>query len=343
MRHQIIPAKILLVGDFPSAYDLKVGSCFNGPAGEELADILSILDLPRHKLALTNVFTERPEGGNIDAWAVPRKGLNALVDRGLPWAVIPCKKGVVAPCYVQNALKRLHGEIDAVNPNIIVAFGNTALAALTGQTGLTNFRGALQFFGKRKVLPTYSPYGVLKNYEWKAVVVMDLNKAKAEGEYPEARLRNRKLYICETLGDLSLAKNTLKHATHISTDIETRSKQITCIGFAPSPDECYVVPFWDKKGSFWKTVEEEAEAYRTVREICGGPSVKIFQNGMYDLTYLDLYKIKVANFTQDTMLFHHALYPQLPKALGFLGSLYANERSWKRWRVRGDENLKKED
>jgi hypothetical protein len=29
------------------------------------------------------------------------------------------------------------------------------------------------------------------------------------------------------------------------------------------------------------------------------------------------------------MLLHHSLQPELPKSLGFLGSLYTNEQAWK--------------
>jgi hypothetical protein len=37
----------------------------------------------------------------------------------------------------------------------------------------------------------------------------------------------------------------------------------------------------------------------------------------------------VRNARDDTMLLHHALYPEMPKSLGFLGSIYTEEASWK--------------
>jgi uracil-DNA glycosylase len=333
----------MLVGDFPSQQDLKLQSPFNGIVGEELLDCLTLLGLKRYEVALTNVFNERPEGGSIDAWAESRKGLAARTDPSLPWCPIPCKKGVVAPRVAQNALKRLHAEVATVNPNVIVTLGATATAALTGQASLTKTRGSLQFFEGRKVIPTYALSGVLKNYDWKPVIVMDLAKAKDEAEFPEARLVNRKIYIRPTLGELALATVSLKSAHTLAIDIETKAKQITCIGFAPSPTECWVVPFWDNSGSYWASTEEEVEAYKCIREICQSPAIKVFQNGMYDITYLEKYGIAVNNFLHDTMLFSHALYPALPKSLGFLGSLYANERAWKRWRLRGEEQLKREE
>jgi hypothetical protein len=39
--------------------------------------------------------------------------------------------------------------------------------------------------------------------------------------------------------------------------------------------------------------------------------------------------IKVYGATEDTMLLNHALQPEMLKNLGFLGSIYSDERSWK--------------
>ena len=83
--------------------------------------------------------------------------------------------------------------------------------------------------------------------------------------------------------------------------------------------------------------EDEVFAYKCVRKICASPAIKIAQNGLYDVQYLFKYQIPVVNFLHDTMLLHHSLYPALQKGLDFLGSIYANDRAWKRWRVRGGD------
>jgi hypothetical protein len=46
--------------------------------------------------------------------------------------------------------------------------------------------------------------------------------------------------------------------------------------------------------------------------------------------------------TADTMLLHHSMYPELPKSLGFLGSIYTNEAAWKLMR-RDAEELKRDE
>jgi hypothetical protein len=40
---------------------------------------------------------------------------------------------------------------------------------------------------------------------------------------------------------------------------------------------------------------------------------------------------------------HHALFPELPKSLGFMGSIYTNESSWKLLRERKSDSNKRED
>ena len=88
-------AKILLIGEGPTEEDLRAGVPFTGHAGRELNTMLADADLSRANVALTYLFQERPPGGDINAWAVPRTNLN--LNPLLPWSGIPCKKGVVDP------------------------------------------------------------------------------------------------------------------------------------------------------------------------------------------------------------------------------------------------------
>ena len=70
---------------------------------------------------------------------------------------------------------------------------------------------------------------------------------------------------------------------------------------------------------------------------------KIFQNGLYDISFLwRAYGIGVRGAEEDTMLLHHALYPESLKGLGFLGSIYCDEGAWKGMR-KGTETIKRED
>jgi hypothetical protein len=44
------------------------------------------------------------------------------------------------------------------------------------------------------------------------------------------------------------------------------------------------------------------------------------------------------------MILHHSMYPEMPKSLAFLGSIYTNEVAWKKMRDRhGAAETKREE
>lgn len=132
----------------------------------------------------------------------------------------------------------------------------------------------------------------------------------------------------------------------VSIDIETAFGQLTCIGFAPTRGDAIVIPFCARAesgryldGNYWPTLAAELEAWSWVRRWCQYPGV--YQNGMYDMHYLWRTYGIVCNPADDTMLMHHAMQPEMEKGLGFLGSIYTDEPSWKF--MRKSDTLKKED
>jgi DNA polymerase I-like protein with 3'-5' exonuclease and polymerase domains len=116
----------------------------------------------------------------------------------------------------------------------------------------------------------------------------------------------------------------------IAVDTETTRGLIDMVGIAISPESAICFPFFDNvTGENYWTLEEEIEIRKLVQEILASPAKKVLQNGLYDIQYLRKEKFTLRNLAEDTMLLHHSLYPELPKGLGFLGSVYCNERSWK--------------
>jgi hypothetical protein len=195
----------------------------------------------------------------------------------------------------------------------------------------------------RKLLPTYHPAAVLREWSLRTIVVADLMKARVQSEFPDIRRPSRKVTINPTLEDLTQFLSTLDHAPALATDVETRNGQITCIGFAASSSAALVVPFVRGfKDSYW-TETEEVQALRLVRAILLHPVPKIFQNGLYDLQYIwRTFRVAPKNCIHDTMIKHHAMYPEMQKGLGFLGSLYTEEPAWKLMRTK-DTQEKRDD
>jgi DNA polymerase I-like protein with 3'-5' exonuclease and polymerase domains len=128
----------------------------------------------------------------------------------------------------------------------------------------------------------------------------------------------------------------------LSVDIETKAGFITCIGFATSEARAMVVPFYSSCptnfGNVWSEAAQEERVWLQVWRLLGSSIPKVFQNGMYDLQYLMRMGLRVRACDEDTMLMHHAIYPEMDKGLGFLGSVYTNEPAWKLMRKhKGDE------
>lgn len=328
--------KIALIGEAWGAEEEKTRAPFVGASGNELTRMLSEAGIHRADVFLTNVFNLRPENNEIESLCGDKT--TALV--GYP----PLRPGKSVRQSYSVELLRLRNELLSVRPNITVLLGNTPAWALLGSSGITKIRGAvvqstLTATGI-KCLPTFHPAAVLREWSNRAVTVLDLAKAKRESDFPEIRRPERVVYIEPTLEDLEWFYETHVIKAHrISFDIETSGHQITCIGFATRPEVSLVIPFSDPRkagGGYWSIASDEVRAWEFVRKVLASPQPKIAQNGLYDIHFLWRgYGITVNNAAEDTMLLHHALQPESPKGLGFLGSVYSNEQSWKLMGRRG--------
>jgi len=177
-----------------------------------------------------------------------------------------------------------------------------------------------------KVLPTYHPAAVLRQYELRPVTILDLQKAKREAGFPEIRRPEREIWIEPSIPDIErFYHEHIVGCSLLSVDIETAGRSITCIGFAPKPSLAIVIPFYDarRKGKhYWSDPRDESKAWRIIGEILEDKGIpKLFQNGLYDIAFLwRSMGLKTYGATHDTMLLSHALQPEALKGLGFLGS-----------------------
>jgi len=298
-------------------------------------EVLRVWGAHEHEFFRTNVFNFRPNSRN-DILALC--GTKKETGSSLP----PLKQGKYLYPKFEPELTRLRDELVTERPNLIIALGNTPSWALFGQTAISKIRGTI-FASKLvpglKVLPTYHPAAIFRQYEYRAVTVIDLAKAKREADFPEIRRPKRQIFVPETLTDLEWFYNeNFTQARYIAVDIETGGQQITCIGFSSRIDKALVIPIVDNRrdgSSYWKTLEEEVQVWEFIRKVLDHPASKVFQNGLYDLHFLYRgYGIKPRNCEHDTMLLHHSLQPESPKSLGFLGSVYTDEPAWKLMRER---------
>ncbi len=316
-------ADIALVGEAYGAEEERKGLPFQGSAGRELRDQLHSVGIKN--AYLTNVLNLRPINNDLSTVLV-KKDWEGKVEPALaPGKYFP--KDVIEP-----QLLRLKRELEAVNPKVVIALGNTALWALSGQSpkiGKERGTVSLAHLVSCLLVPTYHPAAVLRQYKWRSIAQADLIKAKAVSK-KGFKAKKRTFLINPTKEEIhNYIETQIKGASLLSFDIETKGRFITCVGFAPSGESAMVVPFVVNGKSYWENFEDEVWAWTKVKEVLALPIPKLAQNGLFDIQYLYSMKIPVMNYAHDTMILHHALQPEMEKSLGFLASVYLNEPSWK--------------
>lgn len=335
-------AKIAIVGEAWGEQEALIGKPFQGYSGQELTRMLQEAGLSRRDCFLTNVLALRPPNNDIQNLCVKK----AECGEAYEFPRLGKVGQYLAPEYLPE-LERLRQELETVRPNLVIALGATACWALLGTNGIGGLRGTVAtgtlFAGK--ILPTYHPSAVLRNWAWRPIAIADLIKAKRESEYADIKRPRRFILVNPTIEEcLDWIAAHVKN--ECACDIETKYGMIEMIGFSASAEHAMVVPFWDKSkgGNYWPSPRIEKDARNVVCSILENPSiVKIFQNGLYDLQYLMKEGYRPRACLEDTMLYHHALYPEMQKGLGFLGSIYTSEPAWKTMRGKKVTEMKKDD
>lgn len=353
--------RALIVGEAWGASESAFRHPFVGASGRELARMVATVGLgpplanpyatereliahwararDSYGLGLSNVFSEQPPGNNVFHF-FDRDGSKAL-----PVYAAGARRGYVKEEFLPH-VHALWATIEDEKPNVVIAMGNASCWATIGQTKITTLRGTVQRSKHLdvKVLPTFHPAAILRNWPLRPTTLADLKKAHAEAEFPEIRRPPRWLTIPDPTpeGIFEIAEWLSAPASSYAIDIETAYTQITIVGFARSADQGLVIPFIDHQlKSYWPTGALEVDAWKWVRRGLQRSVPKTFQNGLYDLSYFLRMGLVPTRCEHDTMLKHHSRYPEMPKALGFLASLYSNEVAWKS--MRKVESLKRDE
>tara|TARA_Y100000310_G_scaffold247602_1_gene253216 strand:- start:7005 stop:9263 length:2259 start_codon:yes stop_codon:yes gene_type:complete len=313
-------AKIALVGEAPGIEEERSGIPFKGSSGKLLDQMLEEAGIKRGECYIDNVMQVKPPGNNFGVFYSDKSRWNPM------------------PTLVEGR-RRLVKDLEEINPNVVIVLGNEALKALTDHRGIKMWRGSIVYpskVGGIKVVPTYHPAEIMRNWVWKQIAVCDLVKARKQSFAQEYKPPFRVLYddprIVETVSRWTLE---ILKGESISFDIETSGLEedadIACIAFATSGWKSWCIPILtrDKKRDYWHTTTEEMEVWRCIGDILGSSIPKIAQNANFDITFLERRGVRVNNLWMDTMNAHHLCYPELPKALDFQTSIYTNEPYYK--------------
>lgn len=247
-------------------------------------------------------------------------------------------------------LARLDAEIAAHSPSLIVGLGPTALLYLSHTTPKLKTNRGYPFTSVHNIpaLCSYHPLDVIRDWSLRPILMKDLDKVSRI--YTNPVRPSRKIWLSPTISDLTEFERLYFADPYnpMGIDIETKTLGhlhiITEIGFAPDPEHAIVVPFFHpdaEDGNYW-THSDEILAMRWCKRILQWTRCPVFQNGMYDIAWIwRTWGFPVTYANEDTMLLAHSIQPELPKSLGFLGSIYTNEPTWKL--MRKDVAQKKED
>ena len=336
--------KIAFIFEYPTNSETIANKILQGGTGKLFSELCDIAKIDLDDCLLTHTIQLKPHRNDTQYFFHKRKEYKALGKESEWRSSLPLKKEGYLKQKFEDEIIRLHKEIEEVQPTVIIPMGSLSLWALTGLDKIGTYRGATFTTSLRnsnvstyKIVPTYSPVSVLKNFKYRPHFVADLQKAQRESLSTQLQHTDRDVWIEPTLTDLDeFEKKFISEANHdnpLAFDIETAEGSIVCIGFAPNPTTAMVVPFRDNNkelNNYWSATDEVA-AWHWVKKILENEKiVKVAQNQLYDVSWL-AYKMKihVKGVIHDTMHAQHSLQPEQEKGLAFLGSIYTNESAWK--------------
>jgi uracil-DNA glycosylase family 4 len=322
-----LDSEICVIAEAPGEHEVKMSMPLVGGSGRLLWDVLRPHNIGRADCYVTNVVKKQV-------------ALSTKTD-----ARNPVKKPEL-----EHWEGLLDWELDHL-PNLkyILALGNFALHALTGDTGITKWRGSVfdckvgRTQRTVKVIVTNNPAHILRNLAMEPMYKFDIAKLrrvmddKFRKHVINGTINPTYKEACEYLVKLE------RSSKPIAFDIEVIANETACIGFANNSRTGICINFRDSTANRYSLTEERLLRERIQRLFHDKGNKFIAQNGSFDcgwLWYKD--RIHVPKVWFDTLLAHHTLYPRMPHNLGYLTAQYTDHPYYKdegkTWREGGNIN-----
>ncbi len=303
-RTQVVPgwgdldSKIVIVGEAPGKEEDEQGQPFVGTAGKVLNGLLKLaLNKSRNDFYITNVVKCRPPNNRT-----------------------PLSEEIKA-CF-----SYLKDELRLIQPDIIVALGETASITLTGK-GISWRGKVLPLLSDFElpnvpVLITYHPAFIVRTRQYFPLVIWDFEKIpKAHDwlkkKYEERYLINPPLRVI--LEFFEKYKNSLT-----AVDIETAKSNERKNGPNPFTDTIIGIAFSAKEGeALHLSGSTLTSAWYHVKSFLETNPNLVYHNNLFDRCFLSVQGIQ-SNIAWDTYDAMALIYPDLPRDLEFVGSLYEN-------------------
>lgn len=309
-------AKIIVVGESPGLQEEREGKPFVGPSGRDMEIACSRAGIDFNECYITNAHKLRPTGRQ-DKHAhffLYAKGFAPTDDFST---------------YIVEMIQEILAVREAGGGNVVVALGNYALWALTGEWGITKWRGSIlesHIIPGLKVIPSLHPAYFMRGKEAeKVLLVWDLRRAREESDDPSIVLPNPEYILDPTQDQISVAIDKILHHGTFTFDTEWyTADDLACIGFTSDPS--------------WAICMDAAlpECRAAFKELLSSDCQKYAHNAMFDCIYLERggYPVKMVaddstRLIQDTMVGHFVCWPDLRKGLDLVASVYTRFRYYK--------------
>lgn len=306
-------AKIVFIHDSPNNLDIAdhMPLSEDGGAGKQFAGWLRRVGINREGVYVTNLVK------------------HSLYKDSFAPMYIDKQKHVKPTDELRAYWQMMDRELAELHPNIIVPLGREAMFYLTGKSSIEKWRGSIiadRF--ERKVVGTYDPQKVVYNYKNRATSIMDMKRIQTESLYPEIHLPEREYLIEPTFEQAMEFIEECRKADYVGTDIEVQwYKYVSCIGLAPTPFRAMSIPFIQNTKPYWNFPQYKAIKKALAQLLREGDIIG--QNFHFDWSWLYQEGYEDINLVFDTMQAQHVAWPELPKSLAYMASIYTREPFWK--------------
>lgn len=304
---------LMIVGDYPDKRELESGAAWECTAGSLLRQLI-----------------------NSNGWSWPRTYRTTAYKNRMPevWSEEKDKRkraNIALPEFDKN-LKLLKVELEQIKPRVIIAAGEFALNLLCGKEGIDKYRGSIlpltndmQVAARSTetiVVPIIHPRDLFRQYSAQTYTGFDIARAvKYINERYIPPEHKYQLWVCREPENLrSFLNRNFHDAEFYTTDIETFNGFLTCASLCFNGKEAISIPLME----FKSPIETRRQLWELLAKVWASDKPKVNQNIKYDQTISEHWGFIYENVFDDTMLLAHSLYPELPKGLDFLTSIYTD-------------------
>lgn len=300
---------VCFIGEAPGKQEVLQNRPFVGATGKLFNRLLSSAGISRAECRIENVLQFRPKNNNMKPYFSYTRG-----------------KVKESSKYIE-AKEQLIERLTACTANVFVPFGNAALYALCEEVQITKRRGSIltsPALNNRKVIPTIHPAASFHTYTYRYYIMNDLNLISKESKYPDVRLPHHEYLIEPTYPQVLEFINEAKEHNLVCFDIEVNYEEVSHISLCYNPAVSLCIPFV-KDGRDYFTSQQESQIMYELGLLFEDTKItKVNQNIDFDNNFLlRKYGIRVRN-VDDTMVAMGILYPEFPKSLDFIQSLYCD-------------------